>query len=136
MSAPSRLPAAAGPGPRALARTPGKALAIGVVGAGRVGAALGAALALAGHRVVAASAGSAASRRRITRLLPAARHAPPEGVARLATDLVVLAVPDDALPAVVSRLASARAVRAGQVVAHTSGAHGLAVLEPLAELGA
>jgi predicted short-subunit dehydrogenase-like oxidoreductase (DUF2520 family) len=101
-----------------------------------VGAALGAALSRAGHRVVAASGASAASRHRISRLLPLARPAPPERVARLATDLLVLAVPDDALPAVVSRLAGAHVIRPGQVVAHTSGAHGLAVLAPLAELGA
>ncbi|MCW2614769.1 MAG: NADH-ubiquinone oxidoreductase, partial [Frankiales bacterium] len=37
-------------------------LTVGVVGTGRVGAVLGAALARAGHRVVAASAVSAASR--------------------------------------------------------------------------
>jgi predicted short-subunit dehydrogenase-like oxidoreductase (DUF2520 family) len=142
MSAPSRLPAAAVPGPRAAARTAVKtpvktaALAVGIVGVGRVGSALGAALTRAGHRVVAASGASAASRHRIAGQLPTARQAPPEGVARLATDLLILAVPDDALPAVVSRLASTGAVHAGQVVAHTSGAHGLAVLAPLAELGA
>ncbi|HYN92931.1 MAG TPA: DUF2520 domain-containing protein, partial [Pilimelia sp.] len=45
------------------ARTP--ALRVGVIGAGRVGAALGAALGRAGHRVVAAAGVSAASRARI-----------------------------------------------------------------------
>jgi predicted short-subunit dehydrogenase-like oxidoreductase (DUF2520 family) len=135
MSAPSRVPAVAASGARA-ARTSTTALTVGVVGAGRVGSALGAALARAGHRVVAASGASAASRHRIARDLPTARHAPPEAVALLATEVLILAVPDDALPAVVSRLAGARAVRAGQVVAHTSGAHGLAVLAPLAEFGA
>ncbi|HEX8496518.1 MAG TPA: oxidoreductase, partial [Actinomycetales bacterium] len=45
-------------------------LAVGVVGTGRVGAVLGAALARAGHRVVAASGVSPASRRRAELLLP------------------------------------------------------------------
>lgn len=45
-------------------------LAVGVIGAGRVGAALGAALGLAGHRVVAATGVSNASRRRAEELLP------------------------------------------------------------------
>jgi predicted short-subunit dehydrogenase-like oxidoreductase (DUF2520 family) len=103
-------------------------LVVGVVGAGRVGAVLGAALEAAGHRVVAAAAVSAASRERAARLLPDAAIEPADAVARAATDLLLLAVPDDALGAVVAGLAKTGALRAGQLVAHTSGAHGLAVL--------
>jgi predicted short-subunit dehydrogenase-like oxidoreductase (DUF2520 family) len=109
---------------------------VGIIGTGRVGAALGAALARAGHRVAAVSGSSAASRHRAALLLPDARHEPPDRVARSAEDLLILAVPDDALAGVVADLAAARAVRPGQVVAHTSGAHGLAVLDPVAGLGA
>jgi predicted short-subunit dehydrogenase-like oxidoreductase (DUF2520 family) len=103
-------------------------LIVGVVGAGRVGAVLGAALTAAGHRVVAAAAVSAASRDRVTRLLPGAAVRPADEVARMATDLLLLAVPDDALAGVVGGLAATGALRPGQTVAHTSGAHGLAVL--------
>ena len=103
-------------------------LVVGVVGAGRVGAVLGAALAEAGHRVIAAAAVSAASRERAQRLLPQAAILPADEVARAATDLLLLAVPDDHLGAVVSGLAATGALRPGTVVAHTSGAHGLAVL--------
>jgi predicted short-subunit dehydrogenase-like oxidoreductase (DUF2520 family) len=103
-------------------------LVVGVVGAGRVGAVLGAALAAAGHRVAAVAAVSAASRERAARLLPGAAVLPADEVARAATDLLLLAVPDDALGAVVTGLARTGALRPGQVVAHTSGAHGLAVL--------
>jgi predicted short-subunit dehydrogenase-like oxidoreductase (DUF2520 family) len=103
-------------------------LVVGIVGAGRVGAVLGAALAAAGHRVVAASGASPASRDRIARLLPHAVHLPPADVARAATDLLLIAVPDDALAAVVRSLGPL-----DQVVAHTSGAHGLAVLGPVAQ---
>jgi predicted short-subunit dehydrogenase-like oxidoreductase (DUF2520 family) len=49
-------------------------------------------------------------------------------------DLVLLAVPDDALPAVVAALAPL--LRRGQLVAHTSGRHGAAVLAPATLLGA
>ena len=98
-------------------------LVVGVLGAGRVGAVLGAALAAAGHDVVATAAVSAASRERAARLLPDVPVLPADQVARAATDLLLVAVPDDALAAVVSGLA-----RADQIVAHTSGAHGLAVL--------
>src|SRR5689334_5547626 len=76
---------------------------IGVVGAGRVGAVLGAALANAGHRVVAASGVSASSKDRIARLLPEAQLRPADEVAR-AADLVLLTVPDDALAGLVAGL--------------------------------
>ena len=45
-------------------------LGVGVIGVGRVGAALAVALGRAGHQVVAASGVSEASRQRIGRLLP------------------------------------------------------------------
>jgi predicted short-subunit dehydrogenase-like oxidoreductase (DUF2520 family) len=105
---------------------------VGVIGGGRVGAVLGAALAHAGHSVVAASGSSPASAARIARLLPDAAHLTPAEVARAATDLLLIAVPDDALGPLVTGLP----VHAGQVVAHTSGAQGLAVLEPAAARGA
>jgi predicted short-subunit dehydrogenase-like oxidoreductase (DUF2520 family) len=93
-----------------------------------VGAVLGAALERAGHHVVAAAAVSAASRDRAARLLPGAAIRPADEVARAATDLLLLAVPDDALAGVVSGLKATGALASGQVVAHTSGAHGLDVL--------
>ncbi|MFG1675636.1 Rossmann-like and DUF2520 domain-containing protein [Micromonospora sp. NPDC049282] len=130
MSAPLR--------PRAL-RAPlafPRTLTVGVLGAGRVGAVLGAALAAAGHRVAAVSGSSGASRARLALLLPQAPHRSAPAVARAATDLLIVAVPDDALAGVVADLAASGALRPGQVVAHTSGAHGLAVLAPAAAAGA
>ncbi|MFI6131095.1 DUF2520 domain-containing protein [Micromonospora sp. NPDC051141] len=113
-----------------------RTLTVGVLGAGRVGAVLGAALAAAGHRVAAASGASGASRARLALLLPQTPHRAAPAVARAATDLLLVAVPDDALAAVVADLAATGALRPGQVVAHTSGAHGLAVLAPAAAAGA
>lgn len=110
-------------------------LTVGIVGTGRVGAVLGAALARAGHTVTAASAVSAASRDRAARLLPGVPLVPADEVPRSAA-LVLLTVPDDALPDLVAGLASTGALRAGQLVAHTSGRHGLAVLEPAVRRGA
>ncbi|MEV6842658.1 Rossmann-like and DUF2520 domain-containing protein [Actinoplanes sp. NPDC051411] len=104
-------------------------LVVGVVGAGRVGAVLGAALNAAGHHVVAAAAVSAASRERAVRLLPGAEILPADEVARAGTDLLLLAVPDDALASVVAGLKATNALGPRQIVAHTSGAHGLAVLK-------
>ncbi|MEU4239108.1 Rossmann-like and DUF2520 domain-containing protein [Actinoplanes sp. NPDC026619] len=105
-----------------------RTLTVGVVGAGRVGAVVGAALNAAGHRVVAAAAVSAASRDRAARLLPDAAILPAAEVARAADDLLLLAVPDDALGDLIAGLAATGSLRPGQIVAHTSGAHGLAVL--------
>jgi predicted short-subunit dehydrogenase-like oxidoreductase (DUF2520 family) len=108
---------------------------LGVLGAGRVGAVLGAALARAGHRITAASGLSSASVARAARLLPRTRLVAPERVGRGA-DLILISVPDDALAGVVWRLAETGGIRAGQVVAHTSGAHGLGVLAPAVAVGA
>ena len=101
------------------------------VGAGRVGAVLAAALRAAGHEIVAAAGESDASRGRIDALLPGVAVAKPTDVAR-ACDLLLLTVPDDMLPNVVAMLSASGAIREGQFVVHTSGRHGLAVLEPAA----
>jgi predicted short-subunit dehydrogenase-like oxidoreductase (DUF2520 family) len=108
---------------------------IGVVGAGRVGAVLSAALRAAGHEVVAAAGESTASVERIEALLPGVRRAKPTEVAR-SCDLLLLTVPDDMLENVVTTMVGAGAIRAGQVVCHTSGRHGLAVLAAATAIGA
>mgnify|MGYP000034609412 CR=1 FL=1 len=110
-------------------------LTVGVVGTGRVGAVLGAALSRAGHTVVAASAVSAASRDRAAELLPGVPVVGVEQVLQRAT-LVLLTVPDDALEDLVRGLVVAGAVQPGQLLAHTSGRWGLAVLEPAVRVGA
>jgi predicted short-subunit dehydrogenase-like oxidoreductase (DUF2520 family) len=110
-------------------------LTVGVISAGRVGAVLGAALSRAGHRVVSVAAVSEASRRRAALLLPDVAVRPPDEVAG-AVDLLLLAVPDDALAPLVTGLAAAATMRRGTMVAHTSGAHGVGVLSPLTEVGA
>ncbi len=118
-------------------------LRVGVVGAGKVGAVLAARLRDAGHdsraagpySVVAAAGESDASRERATALLPGVPLLKPSAVAR-ACDLLLLTVPDDMLPNVVTVLADSGSLREGQYVAHTSGRHGLAVLDSAAAVGA
>ena len=109
-------------------------LAVGVVSAGRVGSVLGNALAGAGHQIIGASGVSRASVRRAAVLLPDVPLEPPDQVVER-SDLVLLAVPDDVLPGLVRGLATAGCFRPGQIVVHTSGAHGVAVLEPAVEHG-
>lgn len=116
-------------------RTPAPSHRVGVIGAGRVGAVLAAALRAAGHDVVAVSGESDATRDRVAALLPGVPVAKPSDVAR-AADLLLLTVPDDMLGNVVGVLAASGALRPDQVVVHTSGSHGLAVLAPAARVGA
>ena len=53
-----------------------------------------------------------------------------------AADLVLLTVPDDVLPGLVAGLAATGAALEGRLLAHASGRHGLAVLEPAVRAGA
>ena len=110
-------------------------LRVGVVGAGRVGAVLGAALQRAGHEVAAVSGVSEASLARAAALLPGVPVRAVDDVVR-GGDLVLLTVPDDALADLVTGLAATGAVRRGTLVAHTSGRHGIAVLQPATDVGA
>ncbi|EAQ00380.1 hypothetical protein JNB_09414 [Janibacter sp. HTCC2649] len=104
-------------------------LSIGVIGAGRVGAVLGAALARAGHKVHAVYAVSDESRERAAELLPGVPVKDIHGVIDGA-DLVLLAVPDDALAELVAGLAATDTWQAGQIVVHTSGRYGTDILRP------
>lgn len=105
-------------------------LRVGVIGAGRVGPVLAAALARAGHQLTAISTGS--HPQRVRDLLPDVAIRPAPEVARDLPDLLLLAVPDDAIADLAGRLPA----RPDQVVAHTSGAHGLDVLAPVRRHGA
>ena len=110
-------------------------LRVGIIGPGRVGAALGVALTRAGHQVVAVAAVSDTSVQRARDHFPAARVAEPADVIA-AADLVLLTVPDDALPGLIAGLAATGAAVGGRLLAHTSGRYGAGVLEPATRLGA
>jgi predicted short-subunit dehydrogenase-like oxidoreductase (DUF2520 family) len=109
-------------------------LRVGVVGTGRAGAVLGAALARAGHHVVAAYAVSDLSRLRAEALLPGVPLVPVEQVLA-ESDLALLTVPDDVLPGLVTGLVEAGAFHAGQFVAHASGRFGYGVLDAATRVG-
>ena len=108
---------------------------VGVIGAGRVGPVLGAALARAGHTVVAASGVSERSRRRAADLLPSVPLLPAQEVAARA-ELLLFTVPDDVLEQLAAGLVSTGAIQPGKVVVHTSGRYGVAVLDPVFKAGA
>ncbi len=104
--------------------------AVGVVGAGRAGLSLGLALARAGH-VVRVHGRRAKS---VPAPLTLTTGAFPAWLWEM--DILILAVPDDAIAELASALAGAGRVRANQVVLHLSGALGRDALRALAESGA
>jgi predicted short-subunit dehydrogenase-like oxidoreductase (DUF2520 family) len=110
-------------------------LRIGLIGPGRAGTALARALVNAGHLITATYAVSAKSRQRARDYFPDAKIAEPAEVTKNA-DLVLLTVPDDVLPGIVKGLAATGAPLRGRMLAHASGAHGIAVLDDATRNGA
>ena len=108
-------------------------LRVGVIGVGRVGAVLGAALRRAGHHVVGVHGRSDISRVRAEALLPGVPLLPMNEVAA-DCDLLIIAVADDAIGAVVEEIQSD--LHIGQYVLHVSGRHGLQVLASVRAQGA
>lgn len=110
---------------------PGEPPVIGIVGAGAVGTALGVALDRAGWRIHAVASRDAGRRERFRSLVPGVRafsDAPPlvEEV-----ELIILAVPDDAIPIVAGELH----MYSGQAMIHTSGLLGAEALAPAMAAG-
>ncbi|GAA4774921.1 DUF2520 domain-containing protein [Microbacterium gilvum] len=108
-------------------------LGVGIIGAGRVGPVIGAALAGAGHAITGITRGS--DEDRASAVLPGAPVLDALEVVRR-SELVVLAVPRPELAALVAGLAEVGAWQLGQLVLHTDASHGIEVLRPAAEKGA
>jgi predicted short-subunit dehydrogenase-like oxidoreductase (DUF2520 family) len=96
---------------------------------------LGAALRGAEHAIIGVSAVSDASRERADTLLPGVPVLEVRDIVERA-ELVLLAVPDDALGPLVDGLAKLGAWQPGQLVAHTSGRYGVGILHPVRAAGA
>ncbi len=110
-------------------------LRVGLIGAGRAGTVVARAFDRVGHHCVAVNAVSLASRDRAARMLPSADVLDPIAVCE-AADLVIVAIPDDAIEAAVAGLVGSGAIGRRHIVMHLSGRHGTAVLRPASELGA
>jgi predicted short-subunit dehydrogenase-like oxidoreductase (DUF2520 family) len=109
---------------------------VAIVGPGRVGTLLAVALTRAGHRVVAVAGGSAAARDGLAGLVAGVRPEADPSRAVAAAELVVLAVPDDAIEEVVTGLVVADALGPDHRLLHVSGSRGLDVLHRAALAGA
>jgi predicted short-subunit dehydrogenase-like oxidoreductase (DUF2520 family) len=110
-------------------------LGVGIVGAGRVGPVLAAALAGAGHHLVGMTKPSDADTDRVTSVVP--------GIVFLdvgdlieRSELVVIALPEGEIADFVGGVSRIGGWQAGQIVAHTSIRHGIDVLGPAREAGA
>jgi predicted short-subunit dehydrogenase-like oxidoreductase (DUF2520 family) len=111
--------------------SPGETPVLGIVGAGAVGTALGVALSRAGWPVHAVSSRDASRRERFRGLVDVTRvFVDPEPLVE-EVELIILAVPDDA----VAPLASSLRMYSGQAMIHTSGALGAEVLAPAMAAG-
>lgn len=107
---------------------PGR-LGVGIIGAGRVGPVIGAALAGAGHALIGINAVSDESRERAEVMLPGAPLLDaPEIIER--SELVILAVPRQELEGLVAGFAEAGLWQPGQLVLHTDAHFGTEALRP------
>jgi predicted short-subunit dehydrogenase-like oxidoreductase (DUF2520 family) len=110
---------------------PGQPPLIGIIGAGAVGTALGAALSRAGWPVVAVASRDEGRRERFRALVPGVRAFAEAAALLDDAELVLLTVPDDAI----ERLAGELRLYGGQALVHTSGVLGAEVLEPARAAG-
>ena len=109
-------------------------LGVGIVGAGNVGPVLAAALAGAGHAIVGIAAVSERNRDRARAMLPDVPILEiPDLIER--SELVILAIPESELEALVAGLAATGAWQAGQLVLHTAPGVGVSVLAPAVAAG-
>ncbi|HMA54842.1 MAG TPA: NAD(P)-binding domain-containing protein, partial [Acidobacteriota bacterium] len=107
-----------------------------IVGAGRLGTALGAALARRGWRAEAIVDRDARAARESRRIIGCGRASTSLAAAAKARGTVIVAVPDDAVGGVAAALARGAGSWAKRNVFHTSGLVPAGALGPLAERGA
>ncbi len=110
-------------------------LGVGVIGAGRVGPVLAAALAGAGHALVGIATVAEQNRERAQAMLPDVPILEiPDLIER--SELVILAIPEDQIESLVAGLAATGAWQPGQLVMHTAPGLGYSVLAPALAAGA
>jgi predicted short-subunit dehydrogenase-like oxidoreductase (DUF2520 family) len=108
---------------------------VAIIGAGRVGSALGSLLRQVGVTVTAVTTRHEFTARAAA-LSTGGEPLTDNTAASRTANIVLVAVPDDSVARVVREIAAGGGFSAGQVVAHVSGALGLEVLSPAAEAGA
>jgi predicted short-subunit dehydrogenase-like oxidoreductase (DUF2520 family) len=110
---------------------------LSIVGAGRVGRALGQRLQQNGWQITVVAARTESSAKRAARFIGAGRSVAGVPPTVAIASAILFAVPDDAIAGVCAALATnAREDLRGRIVLHTSGALSSCVLDPLRRYGA
>jgi predicted short-subunit dehydrogenase-like oxidoreductase (DUF2520 family) len=107
---------------------------IGIIGAGRVGSALGRLMAGLGYRLAAVASRDAAAAAALAAAVDAQVCASPADVVQRA-ELTLLTVSDDAIDSTAATIASTLGYEAGRAIVHTSGSRDATTLRSLAERG-
>ncbi len=105
-----------------------------IIGAGKVGSALGILLQQKGYAVAAVASRTKESAEQLANRLNCPVLSNQEAAAR--AELIFITTPDRSIAPVAAEIAKAGSLRQGQVVAHTSGAHPAAELRGVRESGA
>ncbi len=109
---------------------------VAIIGAGRVGSAVGFLLKKAGYSVTGVVARTLASAEQAAAFIGAGIPTADAVKAASQADIVFITTPDRAIRIVCETLAADRALRAGSIVVHTSGAHTLDLLDAAKTCGA
>ncbi len=109
---------------------------VAIIGAGRVGGALGRLLAEAGYEVTALVARSRESAERASAFVGAGRALTDPAEAATTADIVIIATPDGAIRPVCEEIADRGGLRGKPTVVHVSGAHSLDLLDAAKAAGA
>lgn len=108
---------------------------VAIIGAGRVGGAVGYLLSRAGYTITAA-ARTAGSAQKAAAFIGAKRSETDVSNAARAADIIFITTPDGAIKDTCRILAKSGAIKPGALVIHMSGAHSLDLLESAGEVGA
>lgn len=108
---------------------------VAILGAGKVGCAIGILLRDAGMPVVAVTTRTPANAENAAQLT-GGQPGTDDAAAAALGDIVLLTMNDDAIAHACAEIAQAGALRPGQLVVHMSGALHLSVLDPAAKVGA
>jgi predicted short-subunit dehydrogenase-like oxidoreductase (DUF2520 family) len=109
---------------------------IAIIGAGRVGSAVGFLLTRAGYSVTAVAARSPESAEKAVAFIGAGTPMMDVVKAASKADIVFITTPDGAIKNVCDRIASGGGLKAGSLVVHMSGAHSLDLLDAARTAGA
>ncbi len=109
---------------------------VAIIGAGRVGSAVGFLLKRAGYTVIAVAARSLASAEKASAFIGAGEPATDAVKAASNADIVFITTPDGAIKNVCDRIASGGGFKTGSLVVHMSGAHSLDLLGAARTAGA